>query len=98
MIHGNKSGVVLSGDPLRKWIEGGQRKWIGDRITAVRIDTVHIISAYQPVWDQGLDAIAIYREEMEDQLEKAENSRYLIIGGDHNAQIGAGPARDGIRG
>ena len=35
---------------------------------------------------------------MEDQLEKAENSRYLIIGGDHNAQIGAGPARDGIRG
>ena len=35
LIHGKKAGVMLRGEELEKWVEGGQQKWFGERVVAV---------------------------------------------------------------
>ena len=32
LIHGKKAGVMLRGEALEKWVEGGQQKWFGERV------------------------------------------------------------------
>ena len=50
LIHGKKAGVMLKGEALEKWVEGGQQKWFGERVVAVVVGGLRLVSVYQPSW------------------------------------------------
>ena len=50
LIHGKKAGVMLRGEALEKWVEGGQQKWFGERVVAVVVGGLRLVSVYQPSW------------------------------------------------
>ena len=53
LIHGKKAGVMLRGEALEKWVEGGQQKWFGERVVAVVVGGFRLVSVYQPSWGGG---------------------------------------------
>lgn len=50
LVHGRKAGVMLRGAALRTWIEEGQQKWFGERVVAVVLGGLRLVSVYQPSW------------------------------------------------
>ena len=50
MIHGKRCGIMLRGNAMEKWVQEGQKKWMNDRVTAVVLGGMRVVSAYQPVW------------------------------------------------
>ena len=43
LIHGKKAGVMLRGEALEKWVEGGQQKWFGERVVAVVVWGIKLV-------------------------------------------------------
>jgi len=97
LVHGMKSGVVLRSGALANWIECGQRKWMYERVAAVHVFGMRVVSAYQPVWRSDLQGMHGYRRDLEEQLRDCAGER-LVIGGDFNACVGRGNVRDGVTG
>ena len=48
LIHGKKAGVMLRGEALEKWVEGGQEKWFGEWVVAVVVGGMRLVSVHQP--------------------------------------------------
>ena len=97
LVHGRKAGVLLRGTALLKWIEEGQQKWIYESVTAVSVEGVRLVAVYQPVWMTDEVALERCRRDMESQLSMCRNER-LLIGGDWNANVKRGSARNGVCG
>ena len=91
LVHGRKAGVLL------RWIEEGQQKWIYERVTAVSVGGVRLVAVYQPVWMTDEVGLERCRRDLESQLSMCRNER-LLIGGDWNANVGRGSARNGVCG
>ena len=86
LVHGRKAGVLLRGTALLRWIEERQQKWIYERVTSV-----------PTVWMTDEVGLERCRRDMESQLSMCRNER-LLIGGDWNANVGRGSARNGVCG
>ncbi|KAI8519282.1 hypothetical protein Bbelb_025390 [Branchiostoma belcheri] len=97
LIHSKKSGVLLRGEALQKWKNEGMKKWYGDRVTAVVLGGLRVMSAYQPVWGTNEESMIEYRRDLERQVAFGGSER-LIIGGDFNANVGRGSGREGVCG
>ena len=46
LVHGRKTGVLLRGTALLRWIEEGQQNWIYERVTAVSVGGVRMVAVY----------------------------------------------------
>ena len=97
LVHGRKAGVLLRGTALLRWIEEGQQKWIYERVTAVLFGGIRLVAVYQPVWMTDGVGLERCRRDLESQLSMCRNER-LLIGGDWNANVGRGSARNGVCG
>ena len=97
LVHGRKAGVLLRGTALLRWIEEGQHKWIYERVTAVSVGGVRLVAVYQPVWMTDEVGLERCRRDLESQLSMCRNER-LLIGGDWNANVERGSARNGVCG
>ena len=97
LVHGRKAGVLLRGTALLRWIEEGQQKWIYERVTGVSVGEVRLVAVYQPVWMTDEVGLERCRKDLESQLSMCRNER-LLIGGDWNANVGRGSARNGVCG
>ena len=75
LIHGKKVGVILRGEALEKWVEGGQQKWLGERVVAVVVGGLKLVSVYQPSWGADGDAMERCRQDMERQIAMGNRER-----------------------
>ena len=94
LILGKKAGVMLRGEPLEKSVEGGQQKWFGERVVAVVVGGLRLVSVYQPSWGADGEGMERCRRDMERQV-AIGNREKIVIGGDFNASIGRGGDRRG---
>ena len=78
LVDGRKTGVLLRGTALLKWIEAGQQKWIYERVTAVSVGRVRLVAVYQPVWMTDKVGQELCRKDLESQLSMCRNERMLI--------------------
>jgi len=97
LVHGKKAGVLLRGEALKSWVEGGQRRWFYERVVAVVVGDMRVVSAYQPIWGTDTEGMEQYRRALEDQI-AIGGRECLVIGGDFNASVGKGNARRGVCG
>ena len=97
LVHDRKAGVLLRGTALLRWIEEGQHKWICERVTVVSVGGVRLVAVYQPVWMTDEVGLECCRRDLESQLSMYRNER-LLIGGDWNANVERGSARNGVCG
>ena len=97
LIHGKKAGVMLRGEALEMWVEGGQQKWFGERVVAVVVGGLRLVSVYQPSWGADGEGMERCRRDMERQVAMGNRKR-IVIGGDFNASIGRGGERRGVCG
>ena len=97
LVHGKRSGVLLRGSAMEKWVEEGQSKWMYERVSAVVFGGMRVVSAYQPVWGTDEEAMNDYRSALESQIAMSGLER-LVIAGDFNANVGRGNVREGVCG
>jgi len=97
VVHSKRSGVLLRGVALRRWIEEGQQKWMDERVTAVVLGGLRVVSAYQPLWGRDEREFERYRRDLESQVAVGGRER-LVIGGDFNANVGRGEPVEGVCG
>ena len=96
VIHSQKTGIILRGSALNEWIEGNQPMEFKPRATYIQIGNLALIAVYQPVSTHGIEAIEEYRNDLEDLLARCPREKLLVIGGDHNSQIGRTETRSGL--
>ena len=98
VIHSLRAGIILRGSSLARWIREGQRVWYYDRVVAVTIGRMRLVSAYQPIWGGDREALERFRRDLESQLGMGRREK-LVIGGDFNASVGRNRrGRDGVYG
>ena len=79
VIHSTKSAIVLGGAWKQKWIDEGQKKCWGERVTSVTAAHLWLVAGYQPLWQYGEETIEIYRRELEEPVTTYTNQEWLII-------------------
>ena len=90
ILHSVKAGIILRGSVLDRWIREGQHVWYYNRVVAITIGKMRLVSVYQPIWRVwGPDRVALEecRRDVETQLGLGRRE-YLVIGGDFNASVG----------
>ena len=98
VIHSVRAGIILRGSCLARWIREGQKAWYYDRVVAVTIGRMRLVSAYQPIWGSDGEALERFRRDLESQLGMGRREK-LVIGGDFNANVGRNRrGRDGVYG
>ena len=96
LIHSEKAAILLRGELLKRWCEGGQKKKLSSRVVSVKMDGVVLVSVYMPVWSAGREMeIETVREVVVEQAGWADKEEILVIGGDWNAHVGNDNARGG---
>ena len=101
VIHSTKSAILLGGAWKQRWIDEGQNKCWGARVTSVTVAHFRLVAGYQPLWQYGEGTMEIYRRELEEQVTTSINQEWIKIGWDHNSHMGYGGHRlfaDGIMG
>ena len=98
VVHGRKAGIILRGEALEEWKREGQKKWLGERVATVTLQGLRLVAAYQPIWGRHAEDMEVYRRELEQQVGLSRGRDILVIGGDFNANIGAGRERRGVCG
>ena len=98
VIHSLRCGVILRGSARDEWNRGKQQMDFRERAVSIQIGKLSLISVYQPVSTHGEAAIEKYRNDVEDLMSRTPKGNLLIIGGDHNSQIGKQSARTGVAG
>ena len=96
LIHGKKAGVMLRGEALEKWVEGGQQKWFGKRVVAVVVGGLRLVSVYQPSWGRMGKAWKDVDGTWKGRWQWGTGKGLLL--GDFNASIGRGGEKKGICG
>ena len=79
---------MLSGEALTAWIQEGQWKSFHERTVAIETHGIRLISTHQPLWSNGPKGVDDYRYALTDEVARTPRNKLLVIGGDHNAQIG----------
>lgn len=89
IVHSKKAGILLRGQMLKGWTQGGQRKLISDRHVSVKTNGFSLTATYMPVW-QGTnqEEIEIEKDILLQHAQWAGKKDVLLIGGDFNAHIG----------
>ena len=64
-----------------------------ERLTAVVVGGMRVLSAYQPVWGTNENSMIEYRRALESQI-AIGGSESLVIAGDFNANVGKWNARE----
>ena len=101
VIHSTKSAILHEGAWKQRWIDEGQKKCWGERVTSVTVAHLRLVAVYQPLWQYGEETMEIYRKELEEQVTTSTHQQWLIIGGDYNSHMGYGGHRlfaDGTEG
>ena len=98
VVHSERTAVVLRGKMMERWRAERQRRSYSERTTTVVIGKLRCIAVYQPLWSEGREGIERYRESLEAEIVRCGGEEVLIIGGDHNAQVGRGEEVEGVRG
>ena len=99
IVHSERAGVMMRGEALKRWCEGGQRKRWSERHVAVKVEEWVFVATYMPVWSHGRDEeIENEREKLLEHVRWAENKEVVVVGGDFNAHIGGGRPRSGVNG
>ena len=97
LVHGRKAGIMLWGAALGLWVEEGQQKWLGERVVAVVLGGLRLVSVYQPSWGADREGMERCRRDMGSQV-AAGGRESLVMGGDFNANVGANVVREGVSG
>ena len=98
IIFSEKAGVLLRGELLEGWCEGGQIKKLNNRCVSVKTRGLALTAIYLPVFSGNNE------NEIEIVLDTvAEHKRWagkeiFIGGGDFNAHVGEGDMIEGIKG
>ena len=79
LIHGKKAGVMLRGEALEKWVEGGSRSGV-ERVVAVVVGGLRLVSVYQPSLGADGEGMERCRRDMERQVAMGNRER-IVIGG-----------------
>ena len=87
LVHSNRAAVVLRNQWASDCKKGGSRKWLSERVAMVTVNKKKFIAVYQPVSPNEFE-IDRYRKDLETAMKCRRRDEILLIGGDHNAQIG----------
>ena len=98
VVHSERTAVVMRGKMMERWRAERQRRSFSERTTTVVIGKLRCIAVYQPLWSEGREGIERYREDLEAEIVRCEREEVLVVGGDHNAQVGCGEPLEGVRG
>ena len=100
VVHSKKAAIMLSGEAVQEWTNSGQKKWFTDRTVAVEFGNMRMVAVYQPqsAHNNNLEIMDAYRAEVEQQIGRSTPRETLIIGDDHNAHVGRGDERPGVKG
>ena len=99
VLHSERAGVLLRGEALKRWCEGGQRKKWDRRHVSVKVQEWVLVATYMPVKTQGNEVeIEEEREVLLQHIKWAEKGEVVVVGGDFNAHIGGGEQRSGVCG
>ena len=94
IVHTDRAAILLRGEILKRWSEGGMMKKFGERVVSVKVDGVVLMSVYMPVWSAARrEEIERVREVVVAQAGWSEREDILVIGGDMNSHIGHDSAR-----
>ena len=93
-VHSMRTGVVLRGVLLRRWMGEGQRVTHYDRVTSVIIDNIRLISIYHPHHDEYNIETDTLRHDFKQQMARSRREEILVVGGGLNAQIGRNQERE----
>ena len=55
VLHLERAGVLLRGEALKRWCEGGQRKKWDERHVSVKVEEWVLVATYMPVWTHDND-------------------------------------------
>ena len=69
IVHGEKAGILLRGELLKRWCEGGQKKKLFRRMVSVKVDGVVLVATYMPV---GVLEVEEAREVLAEHVRWAE--------------------------
>ena len=67
IVRGERAAVMLRGEILKRWCEGGQKK-MSRRTVSVKVDGVVLVSTYMPVSGSGVLAEHVRWAEREEIL------------------------------
>lgn len=84
IVHERKNGILLRGEMARSWLEEGQQKWHGERVTAGKGQNLGLVAVYQPL-SQKKEEVEEWRRSIAIALKGIKKQAALVIGGDHNA-------------
>ena len=92
LIHSTRAAVLLCGAWAVRWQDDGRRFWAYDRVVAVSVAGLRLLSHYAPLWGpQFRDELRTCRRLLEEQVVLARTAKeWLVIGGDFNASVGVG--------
>ena len=97
-MHGKKSAVLLRGELLKRWCEGGQKKKVSERTVSVKVDGVVLVATYMPVSGSARMEVEEAREVLAEHVRWAAAEEVLVVGGDMNAHVGGASQRPGVCG
>ena len=90
IIHSKKAGILLRGQMLIGWTQGGQRKLISDRHVSIKSNGFSLTATYMPVWQgNNQEEIDTEKDILLQHAQWAGKKDIMLIGGDFNAHIGA---------
>ena len=98
IVHGEKAAIMLRGELLKRWCEGGQKKKMSRRTVSVKVDGVVLVSTYMPVSGSPEVEVEEAREVLLEHVRWAGEKEILVVGGDMNAHVGSGSQRPGVCG
>ena len=99
VIHSSKAAVLLRGELLRAWCEGGQILDFKERCVTVKFKDFVLVSVYVPVWEGNNDAeIEIVMDNIKESVVSARWEEKVIVGGDYNSHVGSNEERPGVCG
>ena len=80
IVHGQRAGIMLRGETLKRWCEGGQKKKLSGRCVSVKVDGVVLVSTYMPVSGSAVEEIEEVREVLGEHVRWAEREEILVVG------------------
>ena len=98
VIHSKRAGILLRGDMLRKWREGGKKMKRSDRTVSVKAGELQLVATYLPVWyGNNNEEIEAEKEILKEHIDWCERET-VVVGGDFNAHVGGEAAVRGVCG
>ena len=96
VVHSERAGVMMTGEVMKGWSEGGMMRKMSKRTVSVKVKGVQWTSTYQPVWDGGNSGeLEEEKEILAEHVGWRGKEEILVIGGDLNAHVGGGERRGG---